>query len=303
MSSRNLSCTFDLAQRLSVKTVGLHRPLSRKLLGVLVLGLQSKVKKSKVKNETRKDIYHGFLGLSERSAYLMGASTLSEKNEQLELFMNCICRLGEVSDIRTLLAEVPSEPVMSNLITIMKLADAAALLHSIAREFPLARNMRFVAAELPEKAFTPMPIENCEATLREAIPSEKVWEKSKEGIYKSLGISEHDADRQISQDVQKTLTEAKIHAEVQLIYYCELNASDKLLWPRVVSSSKDPCWLCHTFIQSHGKVHTSNCQGKLYPKWRLPLLPGYSNAMADHFNSRLRKRISEIVRSMASANH
>ena len=297
MSSRSLSCTLDLAWRLCVKTVGPYRPLSHYLLYSLCLDLQSKVK-----SQTGKDIFHGFLGLSERLAQLIETPGQGERNSQLELLMDDICRLGQISNIRTLLAEIASEPIMNNLAFIMKLADAATLLYSIAREFPLARNMRFVAAELPEKAFAPMPTENCAATLQETIPSKNVWEESKSSLYSNLGISEHDADREISQYLQITLTEAKVHAEVQLVYYCELNASDKLLWPRVVSSSKDPCWLCHSFIHIHGKLHTSNSQGRLYPRWRLPLFSGRLSSIAENFNDRLKEKLFESLKLAIQGN-
>jgi hypothetical protein len=83
---------------------------------------------------------------------------------------------------------------------------------------------------------------------------------------------------------QKALSASKIHAEIQIVAFCEMNAQK--LFPRVVSSSKDACFLCDTFIQLYGRMHTPRAHGRLYPGWRLPRLPEFG-ALQQRFNERL----------------
>jgi hypothetical protein len=68
-----------------------------------------------------------------------------------------------------------------------------------------------------------------------------------------------------------TLKKVEIHAEIQLLFYCELKASE--LPPRVICSSKDACFLCNALIFTHGNMHTPRSHGRLYPGWRLPFFP------------------------------
>jgi hypothetical protein len=70
---------------------------------------------------------------------------------------------------------------------------------------------------------------------------------------------------------KKMMREAKINAEIQLAYYCELFPSRQP--PRIIASNKDACCLCNAFMSMHGKLHTSRTHGRLYPGWRLPLIP------------------------------
>lgn len=60
----------------------------------------------------------------------------------------------------------------------------------------------------------------------------------------------------------------KVHAEIQLLFFYELN--DKLPRPRVICSSKSACYLCNLFFSLHGVFHIPRSHGRLYDKWTLP---------------------------------
>ncbi len=60
----------------------------------------------------------------------------------------------------------------------------------------------------------------------------------------------------------------KIHAEIQLLFFYELNPD--IPPPRFVCSSKSACYLCDLFINSHGKFRLPRTHGRLYDKWILP---------------------------------
>lgn len=61
---------------------------------------------------------------------------------------------------------------------------------------------------------------------------------------------------------------AKVHAEVQLLFFYEQNPRRRL--PRVICSSKSACYLCDLFFRIHGRFYLPRTHGRLYHKWTLP---------------------------------
>ena len=64
------------------------------------------------------------------------------------------------------------------------------------------------------------------------------------------------------------LRHLKIHAEIQLLFFYEINR-DRLL-PRTICSSKSACYLCNLFFDLHGGFLIPRTHGRLYEKWILP---------------------------------
>ena len=60
----------------------------------------------------------------------------------------------------------------------------------------------------------------------------------------------------------------KVHAEIQLLFFYELNAHKPR--PRVICSSKGACYLCNLFFKLHGQFYIPRTHGRLYYKWTLP---------------------------------
>ena len=60
----------------------------------------------------------------------------------------------------------------------------------------------------------------------------------------------------------------KVHAEIQLLFFYELNPGR--LRPRVIYSSKSACYLCDLFFKLHGQFYIPRTHGRLYYKWTLP---------------------------------
>jgi hypothetical protein len=111
-----------------------------------------------------------------------------------------------------------------------------------------------------------------------------------------LTKKEKSVDEDFSERVLKTLNEAKIHAEVQLIAHCEsqLPGGSMGLPPRVICSSKDACYLCNLAIYLYrGKTHTPRSHGRLYPGWRLPLQQHQQLGVS--FNQALEAKIKESL--------
>jgi hypothetical protein len=96
-------------------------------------------------------------------------------------------------------------------------------------------------------------------------------------------------------------TKWKVHAEVQLLLFYELNPTIRS--PRVICSSKSACYLCNLFFQIHGQFQIPRTHGRIYDKWILPFLPPEQshviNKLASivlRFNEALRSKIVEVMR-------
>ena len=61
---------------------------------------------------------------------------------------------------------------------------------------------------------------------------------------------------------------AKVHAEIQLLFFYEMNLGR--LRPRVICSNKSACYLCNLFFKLHGQFDIPRTHGRLYYKWTLP---------------------------------
>lgn len=171
--------------------------------------------------------------------------------------------------------------------------EAARKLYRTAKKFPLVRNMRIQLANLPQKAF--------EGQIHSSKFPDLCTCLSKLGLTKgqqdvpqlcqNLKLDQK-AARTRYEEAQKALSASKIHAEIQIVAFCEMHVQKP--FPRVVSSSKDACFLCDTFIQLYGRMHTPRAHGRLYPGWRLPSLPEFG-ALQQRFNERLDESLRHNV--------
>lgn len=178
--------------------------------------------------------------------------------------------------------------------------QAARFLFRTAKKSPIVRQTRIVPVNLPQEAFQRFRSDQYEPELLSAI-SRMVPKYAKarnlNQIWRLLQTSESEVAGQFSEQTQKILQEAKIHAEIQLIFHCELQLPMNL--PRVICSSKDACYLCSIFISMHGRFYTPRCHGRLYPGWRLPFLPQLG-CLQQEFNQSLERKIKESLDTLLS---
>ncbi len=59
----------------------------------------------------------------------------------------------------------------------------------------------------------------------------------------------------------------KVHAEIQLLFFYELNL--KRIQSRTISFSKSACYLCDLFFRLHDQYHVSRTHDHLYHRWTL----------------------------------
>lgn len=86
---------------------------------------------------------------------------------------------------------------------------------------------------------------------------------------KTLPTTRKKAGRRKYEDrMLKDTTAWKVHAEVQILLYYELNAQSRR--PRVICASKSACYLCDLFFRVHGGFDVPRSHGRIYDKWTLP---------------------------------
>lgn len=229
------------------------------------------------------------------------------KNRLKDLVLG-VHQLSQIEGLKPLLSKVPhrnidptSKTNLANIIEkVSRYRDAARLLYRSAKKFPIIRNMVLVMAQLPEEAFRRMPIPEYKPVLASVITRFAVprGQPQLDHICRLLEIREDEANERFARQTVSALKEAKIHAEVQLLFYSQLNSSSHP--PRVVCSSKDTCFLCNTLFSIFKKVHTPRCHGKIYPGWRLPhlpVLPSVQNVLNDLLSKRVSNSHATLLRT------
>ncbi|KAI1778857.1 hypothetical protein F4818DRAFT_437658 [Hypoxylon cercidicola] len=224
---------------------------------------------------------------------------------ELEKLVDGINRLRGVGNLDALFSKIndrdmhrDSRKSLLNMINkVARYREAARILYRMAKKYPLVRRMRVELVQLPGKAFdkgrdrsgyTP----NLDTNIS-AINGLEKNEKNFAYICRLMDSTKTDANRRFADRTRKTLREAKIHAEIQLLYYCKLYITHARR-PRVVCSSKDACWLCNEFILTYKEIHIPRGHGKLYSGWRLPSLP---EPEFDNIAGRFNRRLMEFLKS------
>ncbi|KAK3700511.1 hypothetical protein LTR37_015912 [Vermiconidia calcicola] len=109
-----------------------------------------------------------------------------------------------------------------------------------------------------------------------------------------------DLRNRYAERISNSQTKWKVHAEVQILLFYELNPT--LRRPRVVCSSKSACYLCNLFFKIHGQFQTPRTHGRLYNKWTLPCWTSEQSYMVkkitpimEKFNKALERKILEVL--------
>ncbi|KAB5551304.1 hypothetical protein GE09DRAFT_168699 [Coniochaeta sp. 2T2.1] len=111
-------------------------------------------------------------------------------------------------------------------------------------------------------------------------------------LCQSLGLTVSQATGQLLGTARKGVTESKIHAEIQIAAYYEINPAD--LPPRTICSNKDACYLCDEFIKLQGKYYIPRSHGKLYPGWRVAPIRVFDDTLS---------RLIEALESKIGSHH
>lgn len=225
---------------------------------------------------------------------------------RLSDLVNGIYRLSQIGKLHALLDLIPNRDIeptakisLQNVISkVARYRESARLLYRTAKKFVIARRMKSIPIKLPQETFSFPLVSKPASVLRSTVDRiDQKYRKQKEfnEIWKLLNITSEEATRQFSSQVHRTLRDAKIHAEIQLIAHYELERP--VFLPRVICSSKDACVLCNIFVRMYGKIHTPRSHGRLYPGWRLPNLPR-PNDLQRRFNKILEGYIKQSLSTL-----
>jgi hypothetical protein len=230
-----------------------------------------------------------------------------QKPAELEDLVEGVFRLKQIGSLQALLDLIPNRAMCPssrrNLVNIIgkvsRYREAARFLCRTARRIPSLRQSRVLLVNLPEEAFRRVSGGDHIPQLASAIARLSTNYQGPEVGYlcRLLNTSSAHLNDQLATQTRKTLREAKIHAEIQLVYHYELNTPR--LPPRVICSSKDACFLCNTFILMHRKMHVPRYHGRLYPGWRLPLMSDLHDLHLK-FNSALENHIKDSLKILLS---
>ena len=242
--------------------------------------------------------------MAKRVIHLMESWIKHQVQARLVELVEGMFHLSQINGLRDLVDAIPNKEMdpssRTSLLNIVhKVArywEAGRCLFRMAKKIHCVRHMKAIIVTLPDEAFQRYPAGDYSPELQQTVSRVDIQKQvTLSSICGILGLSTQAACDTFAQQVRKTLAEAKIHAEIQVLYFCEREPS--LLRPRVICSSKDACFLCNAFIVAHGKVRVPRSHGRLYPAWRLPCMYGLVQTEQE-FNRALEVQIRVSIREM-----
>lgn len=89
------------------------------------------------------------------------------------------------------------------------------------------------------------------------------------------------------------------HAEIQLLIHHEQLGENSA--PLFIGVSKKACFLCHHFIQAHGKYRVVGVHGEVHSQWTIPENPGYTEAFRKSLQHALQIVSTEVSSALRRA--
>jgi hypothetical protein len=207
----------------------------------------------------------------------------SEPGRQcLKIILCSIEQILASTNIKTLLNLIPKEisawsglaadSLARRLMCLAQYRYAARYLFRRARKDPKFRHLSI--AEVPSGSFPASPHGSEPLSVATGLLSQDLepGRIRRDGILQQLMAKTGKSKTDIETTIRShTLTSKRVYAEIQLL--CYYKASNTIVQsPRIICSNKHACLLCSLFIKVHGKFHVQSCHGRLYPRWRVPLL-------------------------------
>lgn len=218
-----------------------------------------------------------------------------------------IYEINQIQNISRLLDLEPNKDMdrslkqsLVNMIEkVSRYREAARTFYRMAKKYIMVRDMRIEPVNIPAEAFNRVSEPQYSPDLQETVSRLRISSHNWAALYQILGHSLKSQSPKLEDCfkdlVRSSLKDAKIHAEVQIIAWCAIR--NLQLHPRIISSSKDACYLCNRLINLYGKFHTPKAHGRLYPGWRLPNLFQFKRLEQD-FNMALANQIQESSKTI-----
>jgi hypothetical protein len=290
-------CALRIKSRLRFEKPS-GRSSLKKLLEDTIKMMRQSLKSDSIPIEDR-EATSSFLTSSKTLRPLVDAYDGHRAIEKLECLINGLhtftrtCNLPLIGDIRYPGLDPSKKAGLLRMIKkVARYREAATFFCRVQRRYRFFNDVTVTIVNLRESDFTPRLRAGHTPILRSVLGCVNA-ELTVAELCNRLEVSEKYASKKYREQVETTLLEGKVHAEIQLVYYYEIHPSDKP--PRVISSNKSACFLCNLFMQAHGKYHTPRSHGRLYPAWRLPSLTAedrFERATSLRLGSILRERLA-----------
>lgn len=151
-----------------------------------------------------------------------------------------------------------------------RLKQAHSTFLEAAKAFPSFSNVTILAVSPP----SPLQIPENMMTLSETLSLQgKVLSQSVLQQYLHPRLAVNDAQRRYSRLQEQ---EPHVHAEVQLLLHLLRQGTATSEIYSYLGCSKRCCFLCSKFLLCYGNFNSRGCHGRLYSRWALPSLAGYS---------------------------
>ena len=172
-----------------------------------------------------------------------------QKTSQLKDVVDAVHQLNRVEDLEAMFSKVNNRDMAptsrKNLINIVskvaRYREIARYLHRSSKKCGVLRFITFTAVKLPTGAYTRPTLDKYNPALVSCL--KRIDNSYSEAVFsqmcRSIGMTDVEGNERFSSQTTKTLRQAKIHAEIQLLYYLELNLAK--IPPRIIASSKDAC--------------------------------------------------------------
>lgn len=221
---------------------------------------------------------------------------------ELRAVLDAVCDLSDVRRWDKVIASIPNRILhpserdkLVNVVTkIARYREVARYLYRTAKKFPIARNIHVVTVGLPSVAFEETRLDDYAPQVDSFFQRFRAGKQTFAALCRQLSIPAQVAQSDFQDGTRDILGTSRVHAEVQLLPYCDLELTGPR--PRVICSSKEACFLCNELIKAHGKVYTPYCHGRLYSPWRLPKLG--NNQLSRQLSSMLEEITRNSLRRM-----
>lgn len=206
--------------------------------------------------------------------------TLKPKQHDVLEVVNCVATFMNKVPLKNLLDHIEDQDMQANsraklVDTLEKIAryrNGAVFLCQRAKRFPPLRRTSVELVQPPSSDFRTIPkcvfAGTVESALRDLHHGDIGFEliALPDWVLQRLRPTSED---DFAEQINETLQQSKIHAEIQILAHYE-RAGPEVLPPRIIASSKDACYLCNACIRLHGKFCVPKSHDRLYTSWRLP---------------------------------
>lgn len=221
----------------------------------------------------------------------------------LEVILGSIERVLACTDVRTLLDLIPkdipawsgpaAESLTRSLTCLAQYQYAARYLLRRACKDPIFRHLSMAeirSESCPKSPRGSEPLAVTAGLLSRSLKEE--FSTRRKGVLEQLEAKTGKSRAQIESFIHShALASKRVHAEIKLLLYYEVHHASFRL-PRIICSNKHACVLCNLFIKVHGKFYIRGCHGRLYPKWRIPILKDVMTSEASI--ARMQQALDEV---------